>query len=168
MAFGRAARREEPPENRLDLSERLAPYGDQDIDVETLSRPSAPRSVTDVRLVIVDDLPAIRTMMTLAVSLFDGVTLVGEAEGAVDAVEVCRRVEPDAILLDVDMPDVDGVQAIPMLRKAAPRAKIAMYSNDDTSRLPSMAAGADAFFLKLTTTPGAVLREIAALVAGGG
>lgn len=167
MAFGRAARREDPPENRLDLSERLAPYGDQDIDVEALTRPPAPRAAgRDVRLVIVDDLPAIRTMMTLAVSLFDGVTIVGEAEGAADAVEVCRRVEPDAILLDVDMPDVDGVQAIPLLKKAAPRAKIAMYSNDDTSRRPSMAAGADAFFLKLTTTPAEVLREIASLVAG--
>lgn len=167
MAFGRAVRREEPPENRLDLSERLAPYGDQDIDVETLSRPAVPHSGAEVRLVIVDDLPAIRTMMTLAVSLFDGVTVVGEAEGAVDAVEVCRRVEPDAILLDVDMPDVDGVRAIPMLKKAAPRAKIAMYSNDETSRQPSMAAGADAFFLKLTTTPGQVLREIASLVERG-
>lgn len=166
MAFGRAARREEPPENPLDLSERLAPYGDQDIDVEALSAPATPRPGADVRLVIVDDLPPIRTMMTLAVSLFEGVTIVGEAEGAVDAVEVCRRVEPDAILLDVDMPEVDGVQAIPLLKTAVPGAKIAMYSNDETSRLPSMAAGADAFFLKLTTTPAEVLREISSLVRG--
>ncbi len=158
MAFGKSARRDEPPEVSLDLTERLAPYGDQDFEPTTWVPPK--RKGGDLRLVIVDDLPAIRTMMTLAVSLFDGISLVGEASGAVEAVEVCEREQPDAVLLDVDMPDVDGLEAIPMLRAVAPTAKIAMYSNDETSRQAAMEAGADGFFLKLSIPPVAVLAEI--------
>ncbi|GAC1314615.1 MAG: hypothetical protein NVSMB12_08200 [Acidimicrobiales bacterium] len=163
MAFGKAARRDEPPEVSLDLSERLAPYGEQEPSGATWVAPVRPGG--DVRLVIVDDLPAIRTMMTLAVSLFDGITIVGEAGGAVEAVDVCAEAQPDAVLLDVDMPEVDGLAAIPLLRAAAPEAKIAMYSNDETSRQAAIDAGADAFFLKLSIPPVAVLAEIADLCA---
>lgn len=161
MAFGRSARRDEPPELSLDLSERLAPYGDQEMDPKP--RVVAAHVGSDVRLVIVDDLPAIRTMMTLAVSLFDGISIVGEASGAGEAVKVCEQLQPDAILLDVDMPEMSGLEAIPLLRAVAPEAKIAMYSNDETSRQAAVAAGADGFFLKLSIPPVAVLAEIADL-----
>jgi len=165
MAFGKATRRE-TPEPSLDLSERLSPYGEREVDIP---RPEARReggADAAVRLVIVDDLPAIRTMLTLAVSLFEGVTVVGEAGGAREAVDVCADVQPDAILLDVEMPQVDGIAAIPLLRTAAPQAKIAMYSNDNGSRQAALDAGADAFFLKLDLRPSEVLAEIVRLCAG--
>lgn len=166
MAFGRPTRRE-PEEASLDLSERLSPYEDPDTGPEPSRSHPAGRVGVDVRLVIVDDLPAIRTMMTLAVSLCDGIRLVGEAGSAAEAIEVCTRVQPDAILLDVEMPTMDGLEAIPLLRAAASSAKVAMYSNDDLSREASIDAGADAFFLKLDTRPTEVLDQIKQLFASG-
>lgn len=165
MAFGKATRRE-TPEPSLDLSERLSPYGEHEADAPGPETHRQGDADAAVRLVIVDDLPAIRTMLSLAASLFDGVTVVGEAGGAAEAVEVCTDVQPDAILLDVEMPQVDGIAAIPLLRAAAPKAKIAMYSNDNASRHAALDAGADAFYLKLDLRPAELLSEIVRLCEG--
>ncbi|GAC1380392.1 MAG: hypothetical protein NVSMB4_09340 [Acidimicrobiales bacterium] len=163
MAFGKPARNT-PPEASLDLTDRLSPYGETDTASPAPGRPAGPDSalhpMASVRLLIADDLPAIRTMMTLAVSLVDGIAIVGEANDGAEAVELCGRLHPDVVLLDVDMPGMDGITAIPLIRAAHPGVKVAMYSNDGTAERASLAAGADAYFLKLATTPSSLLGQL--------
>ncbi|GAC1588200.1 MAG: hypothetical protein NVS3B21_03730 [Acidimicrobiales bacterium] len=157
MAFGKPSRNT-PVEASLDLTDRLSPYGET--DAATSVAESALHATESLRLLIADDLPAIRTMMTLAVSLVDGIAIVGEADDGAEAVELCGRLQPDVVLLDVDMPGMDGITAIPLVRAAHPGVKVAMYSNDNLAEAASLAAGADAYFLKLATTPSSVLAQI--------
>lgn len=163
MAFGKPAR-STPTEVSLDLTDRLSPYGETDAATAAPGRSSDPdparHPTASVRLLIADDLPAIRTMMTLAVSLVDGIAIVGEANDGAEAVELCGRLHPDVVLLDVEMPGMDGITAIPLVRAVHPGVKVAMYSNDSTAERASLAAGADAYFLKLATTPGSLLAQL--------
>ena len=157
MAFGKPSRTT-PPEASLDLTDRLSPYGETDV-ATSVAEPALHPTGT-LRLLIADDLPAIRTMMTLAVSLVDGIAIVGEADDGAEAVELCGRLQPDVVLLDVDMPGMDGITAIPLVRAAHPGVKVAMYSNDNLAEAASLAAGADAYFLKLVTTPSSLLTQL--------
>ena len=157
MAFGKPSRNT-APEVSLDLTDRLSPYGETDSASSVSGSESSPAA--PLRLLIVDDLPAIRTMMTLAVSLVDGIAIVGEAGDGAEAVELCGRLQPDVVLLDVDMPGMDGITAIPLIQAAHSSVKVAMYSNDNLAEAASLAAGADAYFLKLATTPGSLLTQL--------
>src|SRR5215210_3212421 len=67
-----------------------------------------------IRVLIVDDVPALRELFRLALadSRFQ---VVGEAGDGVEAVQLARTTRPDVILLDVSMPRMDGLQAIPLL-----------------------------------------------------
>jgi DNA-binding NarL/FixJ family response regulator len=53
----------------------------------------------------------------------------GEATDGRQAVEVARDVQPDAVILDVEMPVLDGLQALPGLARAAPNAKVVVFSS---------------------------------------
>jgi DNA-binding NarL/FixJ family response regulator len=86
-----------------------------------------------IRVLIVDDVPALRELFRLALS-DSRFQVVGEAADGVEAVQLARQTHPDVILLDVSMPRMDGLQAIPLLHEAAPGTRILMLSafNDQT------------------------------------
>lgn len=63
-------------------------------------------------------------------------------------VEALRRDPPDVVVLDNQMPGGDGLTVLPDLRRACPRARILMWSNDEEVRGPAMEAGADGFVPK--------------------
>jgi DNA-binding NarL/FixJ family response regulator len=107
-----------------------------------------------IRILIVDDTPEMRTLLRLTFELEGGFECVGEAGNGNEAAELARSHQPDAILLDYNMPYVDGINAIPLLRTASPGSKIVMLSSrmlSDTED-EALAAGADAYFEK-TTAP---------------
>ncbi len=117
-----------------------------------------------VRLVVADDSPAMRDMLRVAASLTEGIVIVAEAADGIDAVEACRHHQPDAVILDVEMPRLTGIDAIGAVRESAPRAKIALFSADDTRRPAAEAAGADAYFLKGDASPLDILAELVHIV----
>lgn len=88
----------------------------------------APADDSPCRVVIVDDVAAWRMVVTTVLKLAGGVEVVAEAEDGVQAIEVTRREQPDVVLLDIAMPNMDGLQALPELRIAAPAARIVMLS----------------------------------------
>ena len=100
------------------------------------------------RIAIADDTPDIRLVLRMA--LRNDFEIAGEAENGREAIELVEREHPDAILLDLAMPVMDGLQAIPRIREAWPSIKIVVVSGYGSSQMSEEAlnAGADAYLEK--------------------
>jgi len=105
-------------------------------------------------------------MLRAAGEMSESVVIVGEAVDGKEGVVLCARAHPDAVVLDVEMPGMDGIEALPKLRADTPGVKIAMFSSDDLRRPEAERAGADGYFLKLDTSPFDLLDELVAMVRG--
>jgi CheY-like chemotaxis protein/anti-sigma regulatory factor (Ser/Thr protein kinase) len=81
-----------------------------------------------VSVLLVDDVADLRRVVRGVLDSQDGFVVVGEAADGVEAVDAAARLQPAVILLDLDMPVVSGVEALPLLREAAPDAKVVVLS----------------------------------------
>jgi CheY-like chemotaxis protein len=81
-----------------------------------------------VRLLLVDDEPDMRLMLRLHLGEDPRFEIVGEAADGQEALECCAELGPDVIVLDVRMPRLDGVAALPLLRERCPDAKLALFT----------------------------------------
>ncbi len=119
-----------------------------------------------IRIVVVDDHAVVRSGLRLLLDAEDDLEVVGEAGSARDAVFEVRARQPDVILLDVTMPDENGIAALPKLLHEAPDAKVLMLSmEDDTSYVRrAFGAGAYGYVLKEAADAEVVaaVREVAA------
>jgi DNA-binding NarL/FixJ family response regulator len=102
------------------------------------------------RVLVVDDAPSIRALLRSTLPLH-GFEIVAEAGRVAEGIEMARQEQPDLIVLDVQMPQVNGVDAIEPLKAEVPNAVILMYSSHDEHdmRDEALRKGADAFFDKL-------------------
>src|SRR3954468_953312 len=78
------------------------------------------KSGRKVRVLLADDLPDIRLVMRLLLEADGRVEVVGEATDGAEAVAMAKELHPDAVVLDLRMPGMDGVEALPLIRNAAP------------------------------------------------
>jgi DNA-binding NarL/FixJ family response regulator len=101
------------------------------------------------RVLIVDDHPLTRDALG-ALLTQNGFSLAGEAPDGATAIELARQVQPDLILLDLAMPGMDGLQALPQLREAAPHCEVVMLTASvaDENLLAAIRAGAAGYLLK--------------------
>jgi CheY-like chemotaxis protein len=105
------------------------------------------------RVVVVDDTDDVRLLFTMALQIDGRFEVAGEARDGREGVDVCRSVQPDGVLLDVMMPVLDGLAALPELRAACPSARIVMLSANDQADIVdrAMAAGADEWVTKASS-----------------
>jgi DNA-binding NarL/FixJ family response regulator len=103
-----------------------------------------------VRVMVVDDSSSTRTMLREALSLDGGIEVVGEAGGGKEAVSQAGDLKPDVVLMDVRMPDMDGVTATRSIITESPATKIvALTWSDDPSTVRDMlTAGAIGYVVK--------------------
>jgi DNA-binding NarL/FixJ family response regulator len=103
-----------------------------------------------IRVLLVDDQQNIRRGLRMRLGLEPDLTIVGEAGDGEAALRMARLVAPDVVLMDVEMPVLDGIAAAERLRKAEPRCSIVMLSlyDDAATRARAAAAGACAFVAK--------------------
>jgi DNA-binding NarL/FixJ family response regulator len=101
------------------------------------------------RVLIADDHPLTREAVAglLASNGFD---VIGQAAGGEEAVALAAELQPDLVVLDLTMPDVDGLAALPRIREAAPGAAVVMLtaSEDDDNLLSAIRLGAVGYLLK--------------------
>ncbi len=103
-----------------------------------------------IRLLIVDDHKVVRQGLRGFLELLDDFEIVGEGSNGAEAVSLAAELEPDVILLDLVMPEMDGIEATRRIRLANPEARILIlssFSNDDNV-LPAIRAGAMGYVLK--------------------
>ena len=105
-----------------------------------------------IRLVIADDHEVIRAGLTGMLAETE-VAIVGMATNGAEALELALSLHPDAVLLDVRMPDVDGLSCLSRLRSERPSLPVLMFSNYDslTYVARAVALGASGYLLKSAT-----------------
>ncbi len=111
------------------------------------------------RVLIVDDVPQVRRELRTLLPLLDDVDVVGEAENGQSAIELATALQPDVILMDVEMPIMDGLLATRSIKQQRPASRVIMLTihNDEAVRARARSAGADDFVDK--GAPLAVLLE---------
>jgi DNA-binding NarL/FixJ family response regulator len=106
--------------------------------------------VDKVRLLVADDHPMLREGLVAVLGTQPDFEVVGEATDGDDVVRLAARLDPDVILLDLEMPGTDGVEALEKLRDAGSRARTVVFTAYDTDAriLGSLRAGARGYLLK--------------------
>jgi DNA-binding NarL/FixJ family response regulator len=101
------------------------------------------------RVLIVDDHPLTREALAGLLSA-NGFEVIGQASGGAEAIELAAGLHPGLVILDLTMPEMDGLEALPRLREAAPDAAIVVLtaSEDDTNLLAAIRGGAAGYLLK--------------------
>ncbi|KAB7744124.1 response regulator [Nostocoides sp. F2B08] len=121
-----------------------------------------------VRVLLVDDHAMMRAGLASVLGSDPEIEVVGEAGDGAAAVSQARRLTPDVVLMDVEMPGVDGVTAIGQLARVAPSARCLVLTTFDVDDyvLGALRAGAAGFLLK-TTPPRDLIRAVKDCAAGG-
>lgn len=96
------------------------------------------------KIVIVDDNDDVRRLLRVQIERLGRYDVVGEGIDGVEAVEVVSATQPDVVFLDLAMPRMDGLEALPLIRGAAPAARVVVLSSydRDTAADKALAAGA--------------------------
>lgn len=103
-----------------------------------------------IRILLADDHPIVRRGMVSILNIEDDIEVIGEAENGEEAVTRTLSLKPDVVLMDLQMPVVDGVEAIRRIRAKMPDAKILILTTfaDDDHIMEGIAAGARGYLLK--------------------
>ena len=112
-------------------------------------------------LLLVDDSDDVREVLRLVAAADGRLEVVGEAVNGRDGVEAAERLQPDAIILDVAMPVMTGLEALPLLRERAPNALVVVYAGGARAEIEpaALAAGAASYFEKGESGEGRHLRH---------
>lgn len=88
-----------------------------------------------IRIFLCDDVPELRTLLRFALEEEDDLRIVGEAGDAARGIEAIAELQPDVVLLDLSMPGMDGLEAIPRIRERSPSTAIIVFSGFGAERM---------------------------------
>ncbi|MBW3578417.1 MAG: response regulator transcription factor [Actinobacteria bacterium] len=113
------------------------------------------------RTVLADDVADLRLLYRVVLERSGRFQVVAEAVDGVEAVEYATRHQPDLVLLDVAMPNMDGITALPGIVSASPHTKVVMLSAFERRRLNDVAeAGGASRYLEKGITPAQLVEEL--------
>jgi two-component system, NarL family, response regulator LiaR len=103
-----------------------------------------------IRILVVDDHPVVRDGLVAMLSTQPDFEVIAEAAGGQEAVERFARLHPDVVLLDLEMPDLDGVEALRQMTANGPMPHVLVFTAFDTDEriLGALKAGAQGYLLK--------------------
>lgn len=123
----------------------------------------------DVRVLIVDDSVDVRRLLKAIVQRHDqGWHVAGEADTGESAITMAGTSQPDLVLLDVSMPVMDGIEALPLIRQAAPSARVVVLTGFPSEALhdDAVRAGAHGYIEKADLVASLIPRLESILVEG--
>jgi len=102
------------------------------------------------RVLLVDDVEQVRWDLRTALSLSEDLEIVGEAANGLEALRLAETLRPEVILLDLEMPMLDGYEATRLIRALCPSCRIVALTvhGYDEARLKAFRSGVDAFIIK--------------------
>ena len=120
-----------------------------------------------IRLLIVDDHPVVRQGMRFLCAQEPDIEVVGESATGATAVSMARAAQPDVVLLDLFLPDRDGLAVLAEVRAVSPQSRVVMLTSspDDAHLVAAVRAGATSYLLK-TADIHAVLATVRAAARG--
>jgi DNA-binding NarL/FixJ family response regulator len=103
-----------------------------------------------VRVLVADDSAGVRELLVLLLNMEQTFTVVGEARDGEAAVRMAKQLQPDLVILDVSMPRLDGIEALPKVRAVSPASRVVIFSGESDERVEAeaRAAGAAAVIAK--------------------
>ena len=106
------------------------------------------------RIILADDHNLTRAGLRLLLEQIEGVEVLGEAENGRDAVALARQHTPQLVLMDISMPEMNGIEALSRISKEVPAARVIILSthSDETHVLDALRAGAAGYLLKNAAT----------------
>lgn len=107
-----------------------------------------------IRLLIVDDQPFVRESLRTLLDRYEDLNVVGLAEDGNQAIDLCGRLQPHVILMDLDMQHMDGIEATKKIKQQWPHIRVLIFTTfqDTEQALESLRNGADGFLLKSIET----------------
>jgi NarL family two-component system response regulator LiaR len=132
------------------LARRQRTGVDQEEDYVINRRELPMEPATAIRVMLVDDHPLVANGLKFSLQLAPGIELVGEAANGQEAVRLCAERRPDVILMDVMLPELDGIAATAIILKQCPQIKVLMLSalDNETFVQQAIRAGACGYLLK--------------------
>lgn len=106
-----------------------------------------------IRIVIAEDHRLFREGLRLILKDESGFEIIGEAADGTEAVDITSDLKPDVVLLDVSLPKMDGIQAVPLIKQKSPETKILMLTarKDEATIVSALDAGAQGYLSKNTS-----------------
>jgi DNA-binding NarL/FixJ family response regulator len=107
-------------------------------------------NMAGLRILIVDDEKAVRSALGRLLSTREEWTVVGEAVDGAEAIGMATRLKPDVVIMDVTMPEMNGLLATPKIKKAIPGVEILIFTQHESALIIQEArnAGASGYLLK--------------------
>jgi len=120
-----------------------------------------------IRVMVVDDHPMVRSGLKALLSAYDDLEFAGEAGNGAEAIRLCDRLNPDVVLMDLVMPEMDGAAATRAIRQKHPQIKVVVLTSfkEDELVQGALQAGAIGYLLK-NVSADELARAIRAAYAG--
>ena len=119
-----------------------------DVRGEARSQAGREQYVEKIKVLIVDDSAAVRDGLASILRANSDINVVGEAAGGVEAMAKADQLQPHVILMDVQMPEMDGIEATRRIKERLPHAKVLVLTVHAEYVDTALAAGADGYLLK--------------------
>jgi CheY-like chemotaxis protein len=112
--------------------------------------PMSREAESEIRVVVCDDVTEMRKLLRYALETDPRMQVIGEAGDGRQGAEMIAELQPDAVLLDLSMPEMDGLETIPAISSTAPETAIIVFSGFAAERMrePALNSGADMYLEK--------------------
>lgn len=124
--------------------------------------------MSSIKVVIFDDNDTLRDSIALLLGEMKDLTLVGSYSHCLDVVQNIKDTQPDVVIMDIDMPGMNGIEGVKLIRKNCPSVQILMFTvfDDEEKVFAAIKSGAAGYILK-NAEPGQLVQAIVEVYNGG-